>query len=97
TCSPAGCTSVTVSGAGLSSGTYRGLSSTSYYMAAGMDYHELYYSSGAWYIEPYVASYPMYRTYDEVTDPTAITLDWAECDATSCDWDVAASITITCA
>lgn len=52
---------MTVSGVGLSSGTYREISSTSYYYAAGTDYHELYLSDGAWFIVPALADYPRYR------------------------------------
>lgn len=53
-----------MAGFGLSSGTYRELDSSydaHYYMAAGIDYHELFLSSGTWYIEPGVAYYPEYR------------------------------------
>lgn len=60
----ADCSSVVVAGFGLSSGTYREIVSSydaHYYMAAGIDYHELFLSSGAWYIEPGVAYYPTYR------------------------------------
>ncbi|CBN76522.1 expressed unknown protein [Ectocarpus siliculosus] len=93
-----GCTSVTVSGVGLSSGTYRELSSTSYYYAAGVDYHELYLSDGAWYIIPAIADYPRYRTYDEVAHPSDITLGWSECDVQFCDYvEMSTAVTVTCA
>lgn len=63
-CHAVSCTSVTVSGVGLSSGTYTEVTSSydaHYEMATGIDLHELYLYSGTWYIEPDIAGYPRYR------------------------------------
>eukprot|EP00752_Nemacystus_decipiens_P007095 g6357.t1 len=84
------CDSVVVSGAGVSSGTYRQAALSSiydeaYYMAGGVDYYYMYKYDGAWYIEPQIAGYPLYRTFDDAVHPVDITLEWTICDIQFCD------------
>ncbi|CAM9799198.1 unnamed protein product [Ectocarpus fasciculatus] len=85
------CTNVVLSDFGDFSGTYTEDATTSYdkyySMAAGTETYIIYLSNGAWNVLPDEAGYPIYRTYDDASNPADITLSWVECDNYSCDWD----------